>query len=74
MFNEADSLDYDIHDLYKDFYESKDMFDFSEYSQDPRIYDVTNKKYNQRNDKKDKICSNCRVCGIKTKDLFFRKK
>ena len=46
LFTDADSLDYEIEsiDLYEDLYENKEMADFSEYSQNPKFYDVTNKK------------------------------
>ena len=46
MFTDADSLDYEIEsiDLYEDLYEGKEMVDFGEYSQDPKFYDVKNKK------------------------------
>ena len=46
MCTDADCLDYGIEsrDLYEDFYETKEMVAFGEYSQDPKFYDVTNKK------------------------------
>ena len=39
-------LNYEIksEDVYKEFYEWKDLFDFSNYSRDSRFYDDTNKK------------------------------
>ena len=38
-FTDEDSLDYEIEsrDLYEEFFESKEMFDFIEYSQDPKV-------------------------------------
>ena len=46
MFTDAGGLDYEIEsrDPYEDFYESKEMLDFGEYSWDPKLYDLTNKK------------------------------
>ena len=46
MFTDEDCLDYGIEsrNLYEDFYETKEMVAFREYSQDPKFYDVTNKK------------------------------
>ena len=46
MFTDADCLDYGIEsrDLYEGFYETKEMVAFGEYFQDPKFYDVTNKK------------------------------
>ena len=41
-----DSLTYEIKskDIYKEFYKSKDLCDFSNYSKDSIFYDSTNKK------------------------------
>ena len=46
LFTDTDSLCYEIEteDVYEDFKEMKDRFDFSEYSQNHKCFDVTNKK------------------------------
>ena len=36
----------EINDVYKDFYRNKDMFDVSEYPDNPKFYDVASKKSN----------------------------
>ena len=32
------------HDVYEDFYENKDLFDFSDYPQDSKFFDLVKKK------------------------------
>ena len=32
------------HDVYEDFYEDKDLFDFSDYPQDSKFFDLVKKK------------------------------
>ena len=46
MFNDADSLTYEIksENVYEKFFKWKDLFDFSNYSKDSKFYDNTNKK------------------------------
>ena len=46
LFTDTDSLTYEIksENVYKEFYKSKDLFDFSNYSRDSTFYDDTNKK------------------------------
>ena len=46
LFTDTDSLAYEIksEDIYKEFYNWKDLFDFSNYSKDSIFYDDTNKK------------------------------
>ena len=46
LFTDTDSLTYEIksENIYEDFYEWKDLFDFSNYSKDSMFYDSTNKK------------------------------
>ena len=41
----ADNLVYEIetNDVYEDFYKNKDMFNFSEYSENLKFYDATKK-------------------------------
>ena len=47
MFTDADSLVYEIetNDVYEDFFEDKDMFDFSDYPKDCKIFDPVKKCY-----------------------------
>ena len=49
MFTDADSLVYEIetNGVYEDFFEDKDLFDFSDYSKDWNIFDPVKKKYCQ---------------------------
>ena len=46
LFTDTDSLTYEIKSehVYKEFYQWKDLLDFSNYSKDSRFYDDTNKK------------------------------
>ena len=46
LFTDTDSLTYEIisEDIYKEFFKWKDLFDFSNYSNDSKYFDVTNKK------------------------------
>ena len=46
LFTDTDSLTYEIksENVYKEFYQWKDLFDFSNYSKDSTFYDDTNKK------------------------------
>ena len=46
LFTNTDSLFYEIKkvDIYEDFYQDKDLFDFSEYSPSSKFYDPVNKK------------------------------
>ena len=47
LFTDTDSLTYEIksENVYEDFFEWKDLFDFSNYSKDSRFFDDTNKKF-----------------------------
>ena len=47
LFAKKDSLVYQIKtsDVYKDFYEDKDFFDFSDYPKDLTFFDPANKSY-----------------------------
>ena len=47
MFTDADSLVYEIetNDVYEDFFFFKDMFDFSDYPKDWKIFDPVKKCY-----------------------------
>ena len=46
LFTDTNSLFYEIEtsDMYEDFYVDNEIFDFSEYSGDPKFYDPTHKK------------------------------
>ena len=46
MFTDTDSLVYEMKtkDVYEDFYEGKNLFDFSDYSLDSKLFDRANKK------------------------------
>ena len=46
LFTDTDSLIYEIEtkDVYKDFYTDKNLFDFSDYPQDSKFFDLVNKK------------------------------
>ena len=45
MFTDTDSLTYEIKskNVYKDFYDWKDLFDFSNYSKDSKFFDDSEK-------------------------------
>ena len=45
LFKDTDSLVYEIEtdDVYEDFYEDKNLFDFSNYPEDSNIFDLVNK-------------------------------
>ena len=46
LFTEGDNLVYETvtNDVYGDFYRDKNLFDFSDYSQDSKFFDLANKK------------------------------
>ena len=46
MLTDTDSLVYEIksENVYKDFFKQKDLFDFSNYSEDSEFFDKTNKR------------------------------
>ena len=45
-FTDTDSLAYEIKtkDVYEDFYQNKNLFDFSDYPLDSKFFDLANKK------------------------------
>ena len=47
LFTDTDSLVYEIktRDVYEDFYENKNLFDFSDYPLDSKFFDPDNKKF-----------------------------
>ena len=46
LFTDTGSLVYEIHrkDVYKDFYENKNLLDFSDFPQNSKFFDAVNKK------------------------------
>ena len=46
LFTDPDNLNYDIKskNVYEEFFEWKDLFDFSNYSKDSKFFNETNKK------------------------------
>ena len=46
LFNDTDSVVYEMKkiNVYEDFYQDKDLFDFSEYSSNSKFFDPVNKK------------------------------
>ena len=57
LFTDTDSLVYEIEteDVYEDFYEDNDLFDFSDYPQNSKLFDPVNKTVNGKiKDKSDK--------------------
>ena len=61
MLTDTDSLVYEIEtdDVYEDFYENKNLFDLSDYPQDPKFFDLVNKSVisKMKNEFKGKITS-----------------
>ena len=46
LFTDTDSLAYEVRseNVYEEFYQWKDLFDFSNYSKDSKFFDESNKK------------------------------
>ena len=69
LFTDADSLVYEIatDDVHEDFYENKNLFDFSDYPEDSKFFDPVNKKAigNMKDEIKRKIISE--FVGLKSK-------
>ena len=69
MFTDTDSLVYDIktEDVYEDFYQDKNLFDFNDYPLDSNFFDPVNKKVIDRmkDEFKGKIISE--FVGLKSK-------
>ena len=61
LFTDTNILVYEIetNDVYEDFYEDKDLFDFSDYPKDSKFFDAVNKKVvgKLKNEFKGKIIS-----------------
>ena len=74
LFTDTNSLLYEIlkNDVYVDFYEDKDLFDFSDYPQDLKFFNPVNKKVigEMKDEFKWKIISEL-VCWIKVKNVFI---
>ena len=53
LFTNTDSLVYEIEtdDVYEDFYKDKNLFDFSDYLKDSKVFDLINKKSNWQNER-----------------------
>ena len=69
LFTDTDSLVHEIktEDVYEDFYQDKNLFDFSDYSLDSNLFDPVNKKVigKMKDEFKGKIIS--RFVGLKSK-------
>ena len=69
LFNDADSLVYEIktEDVYEDFYQDKNLFDFSDYPLDSKFFDPVNKNVigKMKDEFKGKIISE--FVGLKSK-------
>ena len=69
MFTNTGSLVYEIEtgNVYKDFYEDKNLFDFSDYLRDLKFFDLVNKKIigKMKDEFKGKIISE--FVGLKSK-------
>ena len=79
LFTDTDSLVYEIkynsietNDLYEDFHEYKDLFDFSEYPQDSNFFDAVNNKFisQKKDDFKGNIISQFFVLKSKMYSLI----
>ena len=48
LFTDTDSLVYEVetNDVYEDFYKNKNLFDFSDYLENSKLFDPINKKSN----------------------------
>ena len=62
FFTDTDSLVYEIkiEDVYEDFYEDKNLFDFSDYPLDSKFFDPVNKKVIDKMSSKEKNNKNKR--------------
>ena len=73
LFPDTDSLVYEIKkvDVYEDFYQDKDLFDFIEYSSNSKFFDPVNKKVIGKMKEEFKEKNNWRICWIKVKIVFI---
>ena len=73
LFTDTDSLVYEIktEDAYKDFYQDKDLFDFSDYPLDSKFFDPVNKKVigKMKDEFKGRIIN--QFVGLKSKMYSF---
>ena len=53
LFTDTDSLVYEIKtdDVYEDFYEDENLFDFSDYPRDWKFFNLVNKKSYRQNER-----------------------
>ena len=67
LFTDTDSLIHEIktEDVYEDFYQDKNLFDFSEYPLDSKFFDPVNKTGKMKDEYKGKIISE--FVGLKSK-------
>ena len=69
LFTETDSLTYEIKlkDVYEEFFKHKHLFDFSNYPEDSKIFDPTNKKVigKMKDESEGKVISE--FVGLKSK-------
>ena len=72
LFTDANSLVYEIKtdNMYEDFFEDKNLFDFSNYPQGSKLFYLVNKKVNDKvkDDFKGEI--NSEFVGLKSDVLF----
>ena len=73
LFTDTDSLVYEIktEDVYEDFYEEKNLFDFSDYPLNLKFFDPVNKKVidKMKDEFKEKIINE--FAGLKPKDVLI---
>ena len=73
LFKDTDSLVHEIetNGVYEDFYENKNLFDFSDYPKDWKIFDSVNEKVigNMKDEVKRKIISE--FVGLKSKMYYL---
>ena len=65
LFIDTGSFVYEIEtdNVYKDFYENKNLLDFSDYPEDSKFFDPGNKKeIGKMKDSKDQRKNNLRIC------------
>ena len=69
LFTDTDSLAYEIetNDVYKDFYENKNLFDFSDYPESSKLFDPANKKVIGKMKDKAKRKKITEFVGLKSK-------
>ena len=75
LFTDTDSLVYEIksEDVYEEFFKHKDLFDFSNYPKDSKLFDPTNKNVIEK--MKDEFGGVIvdEFVGLKSKNVFYEK-